>query len=119
METTLKKRRNSLLAAAPIIFLAAGSGGLSENALAQALPADDQARQIQLLRQQMDALTKKLDELSARQARSSAEAGLALDPGFTIRRYDSDCFFLSDNPAWLSRRERFYEAMRLAGVPEG
>jgi TolB-like protein len=54
-----------------------------------------------------------------KEARSSAEAGLALDPGFTIRRYDSDCFFLSDNPAWLSRRERFYEAMRLAGVPEG
>ena len=74
METTLRKRRNSLLAAAPIIFLAAGSGGLSEKALAQALPADDQARQIQLLRQQMDALTKKLDELSARQTRSSTEA---------------------------------------------
>jgi predicted porin len=74
METTLKTPRNSLLAAAPIIFLAAGSGGLSEKALAQALPADDQARQIQLLRQQMDALTKKLDELSARQNRSSTEA---------------------------------------------
>ena len=54
-----------------------------------------------------------------KEARSSAEAGLALDPGFTIRRYDSDCFFLSGNPAWLSKRERFYEGMRLAGVPEG
>jgi tetratricopeptide (TPR) repeat protein len=51
-------------------------------------------------------------------ARFSAKAGLALDPGFTIRRYDSDCFFLSDNPAWLDRRERFYEGMRLAGVPK-
>lgn len=54
-----------------------------------------------------------------KEARSSAEAGLALDPGFTIRRYDRDCFFLSGNPAWLSRRERFYEGMRLAGVPAG
>jgi TolB-like protein len=53
-----------------------------------------------------------------KEARSSAESGLALDPGFTIRRYDSDCSFLSDNQAWLSRRERFYEAMRLAGVPD-
>ena len=53
-----------------------------------------------------------------KEARSSAEAGLALDPGFTIRRYDRDCSFLSDNPAWLSRRERFYEGMRLAGVPD-
>jgi TolB-like protein len=53
-----------------------------------------------------------------KEARSSANVGLTLDPGFTIRRYDSDCFFLSGNPAWLSRRERFYEGMRQAGVPE-
>jgi tetratricopeptide (TPR) repeat protein len=54
-----------------------------------------------------------------KEAQTSAEAGLALDPAFTIRRYDNDCSFLSSNPAWLSKRERFYEGMRLAGVPGG
>ncbi|MHC2332826.1 winged helix-turn-helix domain-containing protein [Bradyrhizobium sp. USDA 4454] len=52
-----------------------------------------------------------------KEARSSAGAGLALDPSFTIRRYRISVF-LSDNPAWLAKRERFYEGMRLAGVPE-
>jgi TolB-like protein len=54
-----------------------------------------------------------------KEARSSAEAGLALDPGFTIRRYDVDSSFLSENPLWLTRREHFYAGMRQAGVPEG
>ena len=53
------------------------------------------------------------------EARTSAEAGLALDPNFTIRRYDISTSFLSDNPAWLASRERFYEGMRTAGVPQG
>ena len=53
-----------------------------------------------------------------KEARSSAEAGLALDPSFTIRRYRINVFQF-DNPAWLARRERFYEGMRMAGVPEG
>ena len=52
------------------------------------------------------------------EARSSAKAGLALDPSFTIRRYRVNVFQF-DNPAWLARRERFYEGMRMAGVPEG
>ncbi|WOH60136.1 winged helix-turn-helix domain-containing protein [Bradyrhizobium sp. BWC-3-1] len=53
------------------------------------------------------------------EARSSAEAGLALDPDFTIRRYRINAFFLSDNSGWLARRDQFYEGMHLAGVPEG
>lgn len=53
------------------------------------------------------------------EARTNAEAGLALDPSFTIRRYDISSSFLSDNPAWLASRKRFYEGMRSAGVPEG
>jgi TolB-like protein/Tfp pilus assembly protein PilF len=52
-----------------------------------------------------------------REARSSADAGLALDPNFTIRRRRMNSW--PDTPAWLARRERFYEGMRLAGVPEG
>jgi tetratricopeptide (TPR) repeat protein len=53
-----------------------------------------------------------------REARSSAEAGLALDPNFTIRRYRMNAWIRA-NPGWLARRERFYEGMRMAGVPEG
>jgi tetratricopeptide (TPR) repeat protein len=50
------------------------------------------------------------------EARSIAEAGLALDPGFTIRRYRINA--KGNNPTYLAKRELFYEGMRLAGVPE-
>jgi TolB-like protein len=51
------------------------------------------------------------------QAQAAAQAGLALDPNFTIRRYRTA--LPSDNPTYVARRERIYEGMRLAGVPEG
>jgi tetratricopeptide (TPR) repeat protein len=51
------------------------------------------------------------------QARAAAKAGLALDPSFTIRRFRLGA--ASDNPTHLAGRERIYEGMRLAGVPEG
>ena len=51
------------------------------------------------------------------QARAAVQAGLTLDPNFTIRRFRA--IALSDNPAYLAGRERIYEGMRLAGVPEG
>jgi len=51
------------------------------------------------------------------QARISAQAGLALQPDFTLRRYRINA--LSDNPAYLAGRERSCRGMRLAGVPEG
>ncbi len=53
-----------------------------------------------------------------REARSSADAGLALDPNFSVRRYRMNAW-VRDTPVWLARRERFYEGMRMAGVPEG
>jgi TolB-like protein len=53
-----------------------------------------------------------------REAQSSAEAGLALDPGFTLRRYRINIYPWT-NPVWLARREDFCEGMRSAGVPEG
>jgi tetratricopeptide (TPR) repeat protein len=63
------------------------------------------------------ALAAALALLGARdEARSSAQAGLALDPGFTLRRYRANT--PSDNPTFLVGRERIYQAMRLAG-PEG
>jgi hypothetical protein len=53
----------------------------------------------------------RLDE-----ARAEVQAGLALNPGFTIRRYRARA--QSDNPVFLKRREQIIEAMRKAGVPE-
>jgi TolB-like protein len=57
------------------------------------------------------ALRGSLDE-----ARAAARVALALDPGFTIRRFRNGAS--SDNPIFLAKRERFYEGMRMAGVPE-
>jgi TolB-like protein/class 3 adenylate cyclase/Tfp pilus assembly protein PilF len=51
------------------------------------------------------------------QARAAAQAGFAIDPGFTVRRFRDGV--PSDNPTYLATRERLYEGMRLAGVPEG
>ncbi len=54
----------------------------------------------------------RLDE-----ARSAVQAGLALNPSFTIRRFRAGA--LGDNPTYLAGRKRTYEGMRMAGVPEG
>jgi len=51
------------------------------------------------------------------EARTAAAAGLALSPGFTIRRFRASQ--PSDNPTFLAGQERMCEGMRLAGVPEG
>jgi adenylate cyclase len=50
------------------------------------------------------------------EARAALQGGVALNPGFTIRRYRVGA--QSDNPAFLKRREQIIEAMRKAGVPE-
>jgi TolB-like protein/class 3 adenylate cyclase/Flp pilus assembly protein TadD len=51
------------------------------------------------------------------EARAAVQAGLALNPGFTINRFRSGT--PSDNPTFLAGRERIYKGMRMAGVPEG
>jgi TolB-like protein len=58
------------------------------------------------------ALVGELDE-----ARATVQAGRALYPSFTIRRFRTNA--PSSNPVYLAGRERVYEALRLAGVPEG
>ena len=58
------------------------------------------------------ALRGNLDE-----ARAVAQAGLALDPTFTIRRFRVGVS--SDNQSYLALRERLYEGMRQTGIPEG
>jgi TolB-like protein/Tfp pilus assembly protein PilF len=54
----------------------------------------------------------RLDE-----AHGEVPAGLALDPKFTLRRYRAGAS--SNNSTYLAQRERIYDAMRKAGVPEG
>ena len=42
--------------------------------------------------------------------------GLALQPSFTIRRFRASA--ACNHPAYLAGRERTYEGLRMAGVPE-
>jgi tetratricopeptide (TPR) repeat protein len=56
------------------------------------------------------ALLGSLDE-----ARAAAQTGLVLNPTFTIRRYRARVA----TKAYFAGRERVYEGMRMAGVPEG
>jgi tetratricopeptide (TPR) repeat protein len=51
------------------------------------------------------------------EASAAARAGLELHPSFTISRYRASA--ACDHPAYLTGRERTYEALRKAGVPEG
>ena len=61
------------------------------------------------------ALLAQLGQLD--EARAAVQAGLALAPSFTLPRFRNGA--ISDNPTYLAGRERIYEGMRMAGVPEG
>jgi TolB-like protein/class 3 adenylate cyclase/Flp pilus assembly protein TadD len=50
------------------------------------------------------------------EARSMAQAALALDPAYTIRRYRAGAS--SDNPTYLGQRERIADSMRTAGIAD-
>ena len=50
------------------------------------------------------------------EARAEIQAGLAVNPTFTIARFHAAA--MSDNPAYLAGRERTIEGLRIAGVPE-
>jgi TolB-like protein len=54
----------------------------------------------------------RLDEAAA-----AVQAGLVLNPNFTLRSYRASP--QSNNPGYLAKRERVHEGMRMAGVPEG
>src|SRR6516164_1761061 len=60
------------------------------------------------------AVLARLGELD--EARATAQAGLALNPSFSIRRFRTNT--PSNNPVYLAGRERVYEGLRMAGVPE-
>jgi TolB-like protein/cytochrome c-type biogenesis protein CcmH/NrfG len=51
------------------------------------------------------------------EARAAVQAGLALNPEFTMRRYLAGA--ASDEPTFLAQRERVVAGLRKAGVPEG
>ena len=51
-----------------------------------------------------------------KEARAATQSGLALDPTFTIRRFQVGA--AADNASFMATRERFYDGMRKAGVPE-
>jgi tetratricopeptide (TPR) repeat protein len=51
------------------------------------------------------------------EARASAQAALAIHPSFTIARFCAGA--ASDNPIYLAQRERLFDGLRKAGVPEG
>jgi TolB-like protein len=51
------------------------------------------------------------------EAREAARACMGINPSFTIARFRSQTF--SDNPIYLAGRERMYEGLRKAGMPEG
>jgi hypothetical protein len=50
------------------------------------------------------------------EAREAVRAGLELSPGFTIARMRSSA--ASDHPVYLAGRERVYDGLRKAGLPE-
>jgi TolB-like protein/class 3 adenylate cyclase/tetratricopeptide (TPR) repeat protein len=51
------------------------------------------------------------------EARATAQAALVLNPSFSIRRFRTNT--PSNHPVYLAGRERVYEGLRMAGVPEG
>jgi hypothetical protein len=52
------------------------------------------------------------------EARSATQAGLAVDPAYSISRALQDTS-ASDNATFRAQRVRLFDGMRQAGVPEG
>ncbi|KRR04324.1 adenylate/guanylate cyclase domain-containing protein [Bradyrhizobium valentinum] len=102
-------------------FLSIGSAKRQLNADAEAVVwlrrSLDANRNYSIAHFVLAAGLARLGELD--EARANVQAGLALDPSFTIRRYRDIASAWSDNPTYRAGRERVIESMRLAGVPEG
>jgi tetratricopeptide (TPR) repeat protein len=99
-------------------FAMAGSGRASLGEYEQALPwlrkSIEANRNSALPRFYYAATLAQLGKLE--EARSEAQAGLALDPKFTIARYRAGA--KSDNPTYLARLGPICEGLRKAGLPE-
>jgi TolB-like protein/class 3 adenylate cyclase/Flp pilus assembly protein TadD len=71
-------------------------------------------RDFPLTRFWLAAALANLDKLE--EARAETQAGLALDPTFTLRRFRAGRE--SENPIFLKQREHHADSLRKAGVPE-
>jgi TolB-like protein/class 3 adenylate cyclase len=104
---------------AHVWMLYAGFGklqiGAYEEAAARFRQSVEMNRNFPLAHLALAAALANLGRLA--EARAAAQAGLALDPTFTISRVRTAP--QSDNPTYLAQRERIYDGMRKAGVPEG
>jgi TolB-like protein len=88
--------------------------GRDEEAAVWLLRSIDANRNLPLSHLYLAAAQAHLGRMS--EARAAAKAGLALNPTFTIRRFRVSAS--SDNPTYLTQRERIYDGMRKAGVPD-
>jgi TolB-like protein/class 3 adenylate cyclase/Flp pilus assembly protein TadD len=89
--------------------------GRDEEAVARLRQSIEANRNFPLAHFFLAAALAHLDRTA--EARAAVQAGLALDPAFTVSRFRAGAG--TDNPVFLAQRERFYDGMRKAGVPEG
>ena len=89
--------------------------GANEEAVAWFRRAIELRRDFPLTHFWLAAALANLGKLG--EARVETQAGLALDPTFTIRRFGLSGAE-SDNPVFLKQRQRHIDGMRVAGVPE-
>jgi TolB-like protein/Tfp pilus assembly protein PilF len=105
--------------AAPDWMMFAGVAKLWQGADAEAVAwlrrSTESNRNYPLSRFYLAAALAHLGELD--EANAAARSGLELNPSFTISRYRAGA--ACNHPAYLAGRERTYEGLRKAGVPEG
>jgi hypothetical protein len=87
--------------------------GADEEAIAWLRRSNEANRNHPLAHFYLAAALAQLGRLG--EAQAAVQAGPALHPSFTIARHRAS----SDNPTYLSQRERLLDGMRKAGVPEG
>ena len=102
----------SLVALFGIADLFLGRLRLPWNRIPNSVEIDPYVALMQFFLAAATALSGRADE-----ARAAREAGMQLDPNFTVARFRNER--RSQNPTFLAQRERIYEGLRLAGVPEG
>ena len=89
--------------------------GLDEDAATRLRRAIELNRNYPIAHFWLGAVLARLGRIE--EAGRSVRVGLTFDPGYSIRNARAGA--MSDNAIYLKQRERIYEAMRKAGVPEG
>jgi TolB-like protein len=98
-----------------IAGLAKSQLGAGEEAVAWFRRSIEANRNYPIAHFQLASALARLDLLG--DAKAAVQAGLALDPGFTLRRLRASV--QNDNPTYLIDAVRIYEGLRMAGVPKG